>query len=85
MSKVTPIKPQPDDSDDLPVNVLNDNLSKAHAIADLLYSMVACAGDNDAPLETLCTDTLAESLHCVLQRIREAQAAAGKLAQGAAS
>ncbi|MGO9592985.1 MAG: hypothetical protein ACLQFF_12560 [Steroidobacteraceae bacterium] len=80
MSKVTPLKPKPEDSDELPINVINDNLRKAYAIVDLIYTMVDCAGDNDAPLESLTVGTLEESLHCVMQRLREAQEAAGKLA-----
>jgi hypothetical protein len=46
---------------------------------DLLYTWGSETDDDGEPSGTLCTGTLAQSLHGVLLRIEEAQEAADKL------
>ena len=79
MSKLTPIKRQPEDLLERPINVLNDRLAQAHAVVDLLYTLALGDTGSGEPIESLCHGTLIESLHGVMLRIEKAQQAAGRL------
>ncbi len=61
---------------DLPINVINERLSRAHATLDLMYTAMVNRDYRQEFLEQLCTDTLVESLHGAMTCIQEARDAA---------
>jgi hypothetical protein len=63
--------------DDLPINIINERLNRAHATLDLLYSM-AVDDHGEIILETLCQGTLSTAMHSAMQNIEEALEAANR-------
>ena len=67
------------DFNDLHVNVIHDRLNQAHATLDLIYAMTTIGGCRDEHIETLCKNTLGDSIHSAMLRIEEAMAAAERM------
>ncbi len=80
MSKVTPIKQAHDDLSQRPVNVMNDALAQALAIADLLFTLTSADRDGGENIESLCKETLNTSLHGLMLQIEKAMEAGNQLA-----
>jgi hypothetical protein len=70
---------EPIDLNALPVNVIHDRLNQAHATLDLIHTMTTVGGCADAHIETLCKNTLGDSIHSAMLRIEEAMEAAERL------
>jgi hypothetical protein len=62
---------------DLPINIINERLNRAHATLDLLYSIAVDERGEDI-LETLCRDSLETAMHSAMQNIEEALKAANR-------
>ena len=62
---------------DLPINIINDRLDRAHATLDLLYSIAIDERGEDI-LETLSTNTLQTAMHDAMRNIDEARDAANR-------
>jgi hypothetical protein len=71
---------QPEDILERPINVLDDSLAQAHAVADLIFTWACTIGDDGDPNEPLCTGTLTTAMHSIMLRIAEAQQASARLA-----
>lgn len=69
---------QPEDLNELPINVLNDRLNQAHATLDLIYTATIVRENGEAFLESLNGETLCTAMRSAMRRIEEAMAAADK-------
>jgi hypothetical protein len=66
---------EPRDLDDVPINIINERLDRAHATLDLIYT-IAVSADSEELIESLCGHTLENALHSAMEQIREVKEAA---------